>query len=141
LPASCLFLAWLILWPWRRLWHVPPKWLTFTRLHSAICQKTDFRLVFIQSMLLKYMRCDYKIMGLRAVFSLWLHSSAPAPLLFTGFSPCDFYLFPKWKVYWKELIFRLLMRWNLKWRTCWRGCQLMTCSTALNNGKFICSGV
>jgi hypothetical protein len=39
----------------------------------------------------------------------------------------------------KKLIFSLLMRWTKKWQTCCSHCQLMTCSTALNNGKFISS--
>jgi hypothetical protein len=42
LPASCWFLAWLILWPWRWRWYIPPKCrLTFSGLHSIISQKTE----------------------------------------------------------------------------------------------------
>jgi hypothetical protein len=37
LPASCWFLVWLILLPWRWRWHIPPKrWL-----HGVISQKTE----------------------------------------------------------------------------------------------------
>jgi hypothetical protein len=37
---SCRYLAWLILWPWRQTWYVPPKCqLTFNGLHSVIPQK------------------------------------------------------------------------------------------------------
>jgi hypothetical protein len=40
LSASCLFLFWLILWPWWWRRHVPPKWwLTFNRLQGVISQK------------------------------------------------------------------------------------------------------
>jgi hypothetical protein len=39
LPASWWFLAWLILQPWRRKWHLPPKRrLTFNGLHGVISQ-------------------------------------------------------------------------------------------------------
>jgi hypothetical protein len=43
MPASCWFLAWLILQPYRKRRHFPPKYLlTFTGLHGAISQKIEF---------------------------------------------------------------------------------------------------
>lgn len=40
LHASCYFLPWLILWPWRWMCHAPPKcWLTFNGPHNFISQK------------------------------------------------------------------------------------------------------
>jgi hypothetical protein len=43
LPASRLFLAWLILRPWRWRWQVPPKLLlTFNRFRGLISQKIEF---------------------------------------------------------------------------------------------------
>jgi hypothetical protein len=43
LPASCCFLAWLILSPWKYSQYVPPKrQLAFSRLQSTISQKTEF---------------------------------------------------------------------------------------------------
>jgi hypothetical protein len=36
-----LFLAWLILWPWRRRQHVLKYWLTFNGLHSFILQNIE----------------------------------------------------------------------------------------------------
>jgi hypothetical protein len=39
---SSLFLAWLILQPWRWRWHIPPKHqLTFNGLHGVITQKLE----------------------------------------------------------------------------------------------------
>jgi hypothetical protein len=45
LLATCfmLVLTWLILWPWRWGWHIPPKCqLTFSGLHDIILQKTEY---------------------------------------------------------------------------------------------------
>jgi hypothetical protein len=48
LPASFWFLAWLILRPWRRKWHVPLKhWLTFNGLHDLIFHKKEILKLFI----------------------------------------------------------------------------------------------
>jgi hypothetical protein len=42
LPASCWFLAWHILWLWRRRRHDPPKGrLTFKELHGVIYQEIE----------------------------------------------------------------------------------------------------
>jgi hypothetical protein len=42
LPASCWFLAWLILWPWRCTRHVPPKrQLAFKSLYGLIFQNAE----------------------------------------------------------------------------------------------------
>jgi hypothetical protein len=42
LPASCWFLVWLILRPWRWRRHVPPKrLLTFNRLHGVVSQRIE----------------------------------------------------------------------------------------------------
>jgi hypothetical protein len=43
LSASCWFLAWLNLRPWRRRRYVPPRRrVTFNGLHGVISQKTEF---------------------------------------------------------------------------------------------------
>jgi hypothetical protein len=60
LPASCWFLAWFILQPWRWSWHVPPNsWLTFNRLQSVISQKTLHNHHYEN---LKSYMCDYKLL-------------------------------------------------------------------------------
>jgi hypothetical protein len=50
--ASCWFLAWLILWPWRWRQQVHPKcWLTFNRLLDIISQETELFLSIFQHLL------------------------------------------------------------------------------------------
>jgi hypothetical protein len=58
LPASCWFLAWITLQPWRRKRHVRPKRRsTFNVLHGVISQKTE---LFI---LTKVRRCSTRYMA------------------------------------------------------------------------------
>jgi hypothetical protein len=50
LSASCQFLAWLTLRPWRWKWHIPPeRWLTFSELHSVNFLKIELFFFLLDS--------------------------------------------------------------------------------------------
>jgi hypothetical protein len=78
--ASCSFLAWLILRPWRWSWYLPPKcWLTFNRLYSVISQKIELytdNVSFLVYLMMLYQLHKYQIQAWLQVmyWEMWMEA-------------------------------------------------------------------